>query len=48
MDLSRLDQNNGTATLTTANKTIHLNFGSDVIQKFGDVFVDKQYSKDGE
>ena len=48
MDLSHLDQNNGTATLTTANKTIHLNFGSDVIQKFGDVFVDKQYSKDGE
>lgn len=45
MDLSHLDQNNGTATLTTANKTIHLNFGSDVIQKFGDVFVDKQYSK---
>lgn len=47
MDLSHLDQNNGTATLTTANKTIYLNFGQDVIQKFGDVFVDKQYSKDG-
>lgn len=48
MDLSQLDNNNGTATLTTADKTIHLNFGSDVIQKFGDVTVEKQYSKDGE
>lgn len=48
MDLSHLDKNNGTATLTTANKTIHLNFESDVIQKFGDVTVEKQYSKDGE
>ena len=48
MDLSHLDQNNGTAKLTTADKTIYLNFGQDVIQKFGDVTVEKQYSKDGE
>lgn len=47
MNLSQLDNNNGTATLTTADKTIHLNFGQDVIQKFGDVTVVKDYSKDG-
>lgn len=45
VDLSQLNKNDGTTSLTTPNGTITLDYGQDYFEKFGDVKVIKQYSK---
>lgn len=45
VDLSQLNKNDGTTSLTTPNGTITLDYGQDYLEKFGDVKVEKQYFK---
>ena len=46
IDLSKLDKNNGTITFTKPDGNITLDYGLDYLEKFGDVKVEKQCSKD--
>ena len=45
VDLSELNKNDGTTSLTTPKGKITLDYGQDYLEKFGDVTVIKQYSK---
>lgn len=45
VDLSQLNKNDGTTSLTTPNGEITLDYGQDYLEKFGDVKVIKAYSK---
>ena len=45
IDLSKLDKNNGTITFTKPDGDITLDYGLDYLEKFGDVKVEKQCSK---
>lgn len=45
VDLSQLNKNDGTTSLTTPNGEITLDYGQDYLEKFGDVKVIKKYSK---
>lgn len=46
IDLSKLYKNNGTITFTKPDGNITLDYGLDYLEKFGDVKVEKQCSKD--
>ena len=46
IDLSKLDSSNGTTTFTKPDGDINLNYGLGYLEKFGDVKVEKQCSKD--
>lgn len=46
IDLSKLDNSNGTTTFIKPDGDINLNYGLDYLEKFGDVKVEKQCSKD--
>lgn len=46
IDLSKLDKNNGTITFTKPDGNITLDYGLDYLEKFGDVKVEKQCTKD--
>lgn len=45
VDLSQLNKNDGTTSLTTPKGEITLDYGQDYLEKFGDVKVTKQCSK---
>ena len=46
IDLSKLDNSNGTTTFKTPDGDITLDYGLDYLEKFGDVKVEKHCSKD--
>lgn len=45
INLSKLDKNNGTTQMIVPNGTIYLDYGPDYLEKYGDVKVEKQCSK---
>lgn len=44
IDLTKINNTDGKATLTVGNKTVTLDYGPDCIEKFGSVTIDKQIS----
>lgn len=44
IDLTKINQNNGQATLVVGKKTVILDYGKECIEKFGSVTIDKQIS----
>ena len=42
MDLTKINNSDGKATLTVGNKTVTLDYGPDCIEEFGSVTIDKQ------
>jgi len=45
IDLTKINNTDGKATLTVGNKTVTLDYGPDCIEKFGSVTIGKQISK---
>lgn len=45
INLSKLDKNNGTTQMIVPNGTIYLDYSPDYLEKYGDVKVEKQCSK---